>query len=79
MTDGRVFTIEDELDVLHDDLGRARRHLDSLERAAAEGRMVNEPEHEAARRKATERVAALERELAEMCAEQIAAAEGFVS
>ena len=74
-----MFTPEDEIDELHQDIGRARRHLDSLDRAASEGRMVNEPEHEAARRKATERVAALERELAEMYAEQIAAAEGFVS
>ena len=40
MTDGRVYTMQDELDVLHEDLESARRQLDSLERAPREGRCV---------------------------------------
>ena len=66
MTDGRVYTLEDEIDVLHEDLGRARRHLDTL----------HDP---VAIRKQWERVRLLERQLAEACAQQIAAAEGFAS
>ena len=64
MTDGRVYTLEDEIDVIHEDLARARRHLDDLQ----------DPQ---AIRKQWERVRMLERQLAEACAEQIAAAEGF--
>lgn len=33
-----MFTPEDEIDVLHHELGRARRHLYDLERAPHEGR-----------------------------------------
>ena len=64
MTDGRIYTLEDEIDEIHEDLGRARRHLDTL----------TEPE---AIRRQRERVRVLERELSEACAQQIAAAEGF--
>ena len=77
MTDGRVFTMEDEIDVIHEDLGRARRHHNDLERARHDGRMVNESELDQSIRRAAHRVRALERELAEACAQQIAAAEGF--
>jgi hypothetical protein len=36
--EGRVYTVEDELDLLHEDLGKARRRLHSIERAPLEGR-----------------------------------------
>lgn len=65
MTDGRVFTLEDEIDVLHEDLGRARRRLDSLERAPFESRVCDPEQHEASLRAARENVAELERELRE--------------
>ena len=66
MTDGRVYTLEDEINTRHDDLRRARRHLDDLQDPVAIRRQMD-------------RVRVLERQLAEACAEQIAAAEGFVS
>lgn len=77
--DGRIYTREDELDDPHEELGRARRHRDQLDRDVTSHRVVNEPELMGALRRANERVAVLERELAELCAEQIAAAEGFTS
>ena len=64
MTDGRVYTLDDEIDVIHEDLARARRHLDDLQDPTAIRRQM-------------ERIKVLERQLAEACAEQIAAAEGF--
>ncbi len=79
MTDGRVYTIEDEIDVLHEDLGRARRRYDDLVRARHDGRLVSEVELEQAIGRMADRVRVLERELAEACAEQVAAAEGFRS
>jgi len=79
MTDGRVYTIEDEIDVLHEDLGRARRRYDDLVRARHDGRLVNESELEQSINRLADRVRVLERELAEACAQQVAAAEGFVS
>lgn len=79
MTDGRVYTMEDEIDVLHEDLGRARRHVDDMLRAESDGRVADPDLHAAALRQGMERVRLLERQLAEACAEQIAAAEGFGS
>jgi hypothetical protein len=69
MTDGRIYTVEDEIDELHEELGVQRRRRDSIERAWIDGRMVNEPEHEAALRRARQRVRELERELAAKLAE----------
>jgi hypothetical protein len=77
MTDGRVYTLEDEIDVIHEDLGRARRHIDDLERARHDGRMANESELDQAIGRARDRVRDLELALREACAQQIAAAEGF--
>jgi hypothetical protein len=77
MTDGRVYTMEDEIDVLHEDLGRARRHVDDMLRAESDGRVADQEIHAASLRQGMERVRMLERQLAEACAEQIAAAEGF--
>lgn len=62
---GRLYTIEDEIDVIHEDLGRARRYLNTLR---------SDPDEI---RRATERVRALELELREACAQQVAAAEAF--
>lgn len=76
MTDGRVYTMEDEIDVLHEDLGRARRHLYDLERAEPDWRVCSPALHRNELLKARQRVQVLERELREACAEQIAAAEG---
>ena len=66
MTDGRVYTIEDELDVLHNDLGRVRRQIHDIQCAMFDGRMVNEPEHDQALQRARQRLAELERELARL-------------
>jgi hypothetical protein len=74
---GRNYTLEDEIDVLHEDLGRARRHLTDLEYAETQGRVTDWEAHAESLRKARERVAMLEVELREACADQIAAAEGF--
>ena len=79
MTDGRVYTMDDEIDVLHEDLGRARRHVLDLERAELDGRVCDWGIHRHELRKANEQVRVLERELAQACADQIAAAEGFAS
>ena len=74
---GRLYTPEDEVDVLHEDLGRARRHLAELERAPTEGRIADEDEYLQELRRTRDRIAQLERELAGACADQIAAAEAF--
>jgi hypothetical protein len=60
---GRLYTIEDEIDVIHEDLGRARRYLDSLRSDQDEIR------------RAAQRVQALELELREACAQMVAASE----
>jgi hypothetical protein len=72
-----VFTPEDTIDDLHEELGRARRHADSLGRDLH--RVTNEPELARAERRARERVAVLERELADALAEQARAEEEFAS
>ena len=79
MTDGRVYTLEDEIDVIHEDLGRARRHVDDLLRAESDARVTDPELHADTLRRATERVRELEVALREACAQQIAAAEGFSS
>ena len=77
MTDGRVYTLEDEIDVIHEDLGRARRYLDELDRAESERRIADPEQHAETRRGAVARVQALEVALREACAQQIAASEGL--
>lgn len=57
-----MFTPEDTIDDLHQELGQARRHADSLGRDLH--RVTNEPELARAERRARERVRVLERELA---------------
>ncbi|MCC6640910.1 MAG: hypothetical protein IT386_07080 [Deltaproteobacteria bacterium] len=79
MTDGRVFTLDDEIDTIHEDLGRARRRLESLERAEFDGRVADRDAWRLELARTTERVQALELELREACAQQVAAAEGFRS
>lgn len=79
MTDGRVYTLEDEIDTIHEDLGRARRRLLDLERAELDGRVANHGLFRNEVRRAGERVRVLELELREACAQQVAAAEGFRS
>lgn len=74
---GRLYTSEDEIDVIHEDLGRARRHYNDLLRAEHDGRTADPVEHWKSLRLAETKVMALEVELREACAQQIAAAEGF--
>ena len=77
---GRLFTIEDERDVLEDEIGQARRRLHSLERAPSEGRWTRDgTEWMDAVANQRERVRVLERELAGVVADAIAEAEGFRS
>jgi hypothetical protein len=62
---GRPYTIEDEMDELHEELGKARRRVESLLRAPRDGRMGDRLEWEDSLANARQRVAVLERELAE--------------
>lgn len=75
MTDGRVYTLEDEIDVIHEDLGRARRHRDDMLRAHSEGRIADQAEHDKHLHIAELRIRALEAALREACAQQVAAEE----
>jgi hypothetical protein len=75
--DGRVYTLEDEIDVIHEDLGRARRRIHDLEQAEPDGRITDPELHQAELRKARDRLDELEMALLEACAQQMAAAEGF--
>jgi len=75
-----MFTPEDELDTLDEELGRERRRLLSLERAPHEGRWTRSgaewmDECEQQR----DRIARLEHDRAGLLADSIAAAEGFGS
>lgn len=54
---------EDEIDVLHEDLGKARRRLVSLERAPFEWRVADVGEYERSLVRARLEVRELEREL----------------
>lgn len=76
--DRRVYTLEDEIDVIHEDLRRARRHRDDMLRAPSEGRVADQAEFEKHLRIAELRVRAIEAELREACARQ-AAAEGLAT
>ena len=75
-----MFTLEDEIDELHNDLGRERRRLESLERAPQEGRWCrSKTDHVDAVDTQRDKITALERQLAGAYADKIAAAEGFSS
>lgn len=77
---GRLFTIEDERDVLEDELGQARRRLHSLERAPSEGRWTRSgTDWMDAVANQQARIRHLERDLAGVIADLIADAEGFRS
>lgn len=79
MTDGRVYTPEDELDVLHEDLGRARRRLADLERAPYDHRTCDPIKHGDTLAAARQRVAKLERELAKSLEAQAQAEDPYRS
>lgn len=70
-----MFTVEDMLDDLDEDLGVARRRVMSLERAPFEGRVADEARWERSLRAARRRVWELEKERAGLIAERIADAE----
>lgn len=72
-----MLTPEDEIDVLHQDLGVARRAYDNALRAKYDSRATNEPELDRAIRRKRDRVKTLERELGEMLAAQRAADEAY--
>jgi hypothetical protein len=67
---GRLYTIEDEIDVLHEDLGRARRALNSMLRAKHDGREADATVLDKEVRRQTQRVRALELELGEALSSQ---------
>ena len=70
--------MEDEIDVIHEDLGRARRRLIDIERAPKDGRWTGDgTEWMDACANQRQRIRVLEAELREACAQQVAAAEGF--
>lgn len=75
--DGRVFTPEDEIDVLHEDLGRARRRVADLERAPFDGRRADPDQHERSLLRARENVRELERELAVVLEVQAQAEDAY--
>jgi hypothetical protein len=75
---GRLFTIEDERDVLEDELGMARNRLHSLERAPREGRWTrSRTDWVDAVEMQRDKIARLEHDLAGVIADLIADAEGF--
>ena len=75
---GRLFTIEDERDVLEDELGQARRRLHSIERAPAEGRWTrSRTDWVDTVDMQRDKVARLEHDLAGVIADLIADAEGL--
>jgi uncharacterized small protein (DUF1192 family) len=77
MTDGRVYTIEDEIDTLQVEIRQAKWRLNTLERAPREGRWNNTTiAYLDAVANQQQRIAVLEQELAGVIADQIAQAEG---
>lgn len=73
-----MFTPEDDLDTLDLELGRRRRRLQSLERAPFEGRMTDADALDDQIQLERQAIRDLERDRAEMVAERIAEAEGFI-
>jgi len=72
-----MFTPEDEIDVLHHDLGQARRRLFHLEYAELEHRVTDKAWHELSLQQARRLVQRLERELGEALAARRAADEAY--
>ena len=72
-----MFTPEDEIDVLHEELGRWRRRLFDAERAAGEWRLCSYVEVQKACTRYRFQIARLERELAEAQAAAFAADEAL--
>jgi hypothetical protein len=72
---GVMLTPEDELDVLHHDLGRARRRLHDLERAEFDHRVCDRIRWEDSLQAARNRVGVLERELVEAQEAEVSALE----
>jgi len=72
-----MFTPEDEIDVLHDELGRARRTLFEKERAPFDRRVCDPIRWEESLQAARNRVRVLERELADAQAALLDADEAF--
>lgn len=72
-----MFTPEDEIDVLHQELGRARRALHEKERAPFDRRVCDFERWSDSLQAARNRVAYLERELAEAQAAVFAADEAY--
>lgn len=74
-----MFTPEDSLDVLDENLGYWRRRLGSLERAPLEGRVADADVHARELARVETIVRGLERERAGIIAERVAEAEGFAA
>jgi hypothetical protein len=72
MTDGRVYTPEDELETIDEDLNVLRRRLWNLETAPYEGRAADQDAIDLAVAKVREQIRALERERAGVLADLIA-------
>lgn len=76
MTDGRIHTVEDEIDSLQVEIRQAKWRLNTLERAPREGRWNNTViAYIDAIANQQQRVNVLEQELAGVIADQIAQAE----
>lgn len=72
-----MFTPEDEVDVLHEELGRARRRLSEKERAPFDRRVCDPITWSDSLAAARRRVLVLERELAEAQAAVLAQDEAY--
>lgn len=73
-----MFSPEDELDVLHQELGQKRRRLESVERAPREGRWTrSDTDWVDVTEMLREEIAGLEREIAGAQANMFAAVSGF--
>jgi len=79
MTDGRIYTREDELDILDEDLGVLRRRLWNLESAPYEGRACDQEAIEFGAARIREQIRELERTRMGMLCDRVAEAEGFAS
>lgn len=72
-----MFTPEDEVDVIHEELGRARRRLWEKERAPFDRRVCDVQRWSDSLQAARNRVAFLERQLAEAQAAAVDADEAY--
>lgn len=74
-----MFTPEDELDTLDEELGRLRRRLWGCQRSLFDGRMTNPTERAANEKHLRSEITRLEHERAAIIADKIAEAEDFVA